>query len=158
MRICVVVSVMALFTGCSDGNNQGPGWATIIGTIQQQTPQPTTAFYMAHPILDIDVLVMPEAGEACATEASDVGLTTVIGFPCGAATATSYPVADPDMACGEAPYVAILVEGFDGELDEVVATAGTVTITSSAPSIVGTFTATIDGVPVTGTFDAIDCR
>ena len=158
MRSCVVVSVVCLFAGCSDEGSQGPGSASITGTIRQQTPQPITAFYTPHPFLDIDVLVMPEAAEACATEGSSNGLTTVIGFPCGAATATSYPIADGNTTCGASPHVAMLIEGFDGDPNELVATAGSVIITSTTPSIVGSFTATVDGGSISGTFNAIDCR
>jgi hypothetical protein len=158
MRSYGVVWVMALFTGCGDeGDGQGPGSASITGTIRQQMLQPTTAFYTTQPVLGIDVLVMPEAGEACVMDGNSTGQTTLIFFPCGPVTATSYPIVDPDTACGATPHAAILVEGLEGDPTELFATAGTVTITSAGPSIVGSLAATMDGVSVTGTFDAIDC-
>lgn len=135
-----------------------PGSATITGTIQGETFQPTTAFYYLHPIGGHDVLVLKEGGQACETEAG-TGQTVVLGFPCGPAAAGTLesPVDLENASCTPTPYIWTLVEGFTGEESEYLATAASVTVTSASPSITGTFTATVDGSTIAGAFNAVDC-
>jgi hypothetical protein len=84
----------------------------------------------------------------------------VIGFPCGTAEATTYPVnQDPKAECDpEAPHVWLLAEDIDGGF-EFLAQAGSVTVRSVDDSAVsGSFTADFgpDG-SLTGSFDAAVC-
>lgn len=141
------------------------GTATIDGTLNEETIEPSGAWYGLHPKAGYFVLVMPEADVTCDVESRPEGLVAVVGFPCGPAEAVTYPVAaDPEATCDpEAPHVWLLVEGFDfsgGGDTEFLATSGSVTIRSADRSaIAGGFDADfgIDGA-LTGSFDASVCR
>jgi hypothetical protein len=141
------------------------GSATIDGTLDGETVEPSVARYGRHPKADYFVLTMPEADLTCDFEVRVEGLNAIVGFPCGPAEAITYPVAaDPEAACDpEAPHVWVLVEGFDfsgGGESEFLATSGSVTIRSADGSaIAGGFDADFgtDGA-LTGSFDAGVCR
>jgi hypothetical protein len=140
------------------------GSATIDGTLNGETVEPSVARYGQHPVADYFVLAMPEADLTCDFEVRVEGLNAIVGFPCGPAEAATYPVAaDPEAPCDpEAPHVWVLVEGFDfsgGGDSEFLATSGSVTIRSAdGGSIAGGFDADFgpDGA-LTGSFDASVC-
>jgi hypothetical protein len=140
------------------------GSATIDGTLNDETIEPSGAWYGLHPRAAHFVLAMPEADVTCDFESRLEGLNAIVGFPCGPAEAVTYPVAaDPEAPCDpEAPHVWFLVEGFDfsgGGDTELLAASGSVTIRSAGEaSIAGSFDADFgpDGA-LTGSFDASVC-
>jgi hypothetical protein len=85
----------------------------------------------------------------------------VLGFPCGPAQQATYPVdADPRAPCEpDAPHIWILVEGFQGEFDELLAAAGSATIVSiDEAALGGTFSADFGGEgALSGSFNALAC-
>jgi hypothetical protein len=148
------------------GDDAAPtvGTATIDGTLNGETVEPSGAWYGLLPSRDELVLVMPEADVTCDFESQPEGLIAIVGFPCGPAEAVTYPVAaDPDAACDPgAPHVWLLVEGFDfsgGGDSEFLATSGSVTIRSADEgSIAGGFDAGFGAEgALTGSFDASVC-
>lgn len=140
------------------------GSATIDGTLDGETVEPSGAWYGLLPNRDEFVIAMPEADVTCDFESQPEGLVAIVGFPCGPAEAITYPVAaDPEAACDpEAPHVWLLVEGFDfsdGGDSEFLATSGSVTVrTADEASVAGGFDADFgaDGA-LTGSFDASVC-
>jgi hypothetical protein len=151
--------------GTSADASLTPGSASIDGELDGETIEPESSLYALHPLGDGDdfVLLMPEADLECGFdfETSPPGHNAIIGFPCGAAIASTYPVsADPKAACDpKAPHVWVLVEGFEGGPNEFLAASGSVTVSSvDSTAIAGTFTADFgaDG-SLTGSFNSIVC-
>ncbi len=140
------------------------GSATIDGTLNDETVEPSGAWYGLPPEADRFVLAMPEADLTCDFESRPEGLIAIVGFPCGPAEAVTYPVAaDPEAPCDpEAPHVWLLVEGFDfsgGGDSEFLAASGSVTIRSAdQASVAGSFDADFgpEGA-LSGSFDASVC-
>jgi hypothetical protein len=136
------------------------GSATLRGQVGGETIEPAGAIYTLHPQAEDFVLVMPEGKVSCDVEEDSDAPNAVIGFPCGPAEATTYPVnQDPKATCDpRAPHVWVLVEEIDGGF-EFLAASGSVTVEASDDSSVsGSFTADFgpDG-SLTGSFDAAAC-
>ena len=144
-----------------DATPPGEGTATIDGTVNGQTVEPQSAWYMPFPLGDAFVLAMPEDERVCDPVAKGEGLTAVIDFPCGAARETDYPIIDdPTTVCDpEAPHVFVLVEGVDVPFGELVAESGTVRVdTVDDTTVIGTFNAGFgtEGL-LDGSFNASVC-
>ncbi len=144
-----------------DATRPGEGSAIINGTIDGQTVEPQSAWYMPFPLGDAFVLAMPEDERVCDPVAKGEGLTAVIDFPCGPARETDYPIVDdPTTECDpEAPHVFVVVEGLDIPFGELLAESGTVTVdTVDDTTVIGSFTASFgsEGL-LDGSFNASIC-
>lgn len=145
----------------NDAGEPGEGEATIRGTINGQTVEPQSAWYMPFPLGDAFVLAMPEDERVCDPINLGEGLTAAIDFGCGTARRTVYPIIDdPTMKCDpEAPHVFVRVEGFDAPVFELFAESGSVTVDIADDTTVsGTFSASFgpEGL-LNGSFNASIC-
>ncbi len=145
----------------NDGAPPGMGSAVIRGTIDGQTVEAQSAWYVDFPLGDAFVLAMPEDERVCDAVTEGEGLTALIDFGCGTARVTDYPISDDvTMPCDpQAPHVFVRVEGLDGPVPEILAEGGTVTVDSvDDTAVTGSFTAGFgpEGL-LTGSFNAGIC-
>jgi hypothetical protein len=119
------------------------GSAVIDGAVRGQTPEPLHAWYAQYPEGAFAV-AMPQDDVTCDLAAGLTMPVVSVGFPCGPAEVTSYPLdANPQAECAEgAPHAWVLVDQLDDGTGELLAASGSVNVVS------------VDGTAVAGTFDA----
>src|SRR5687767_13702637 len=105
LPLLVSLTLLSASAACgSDDDDPGGGGgasATIEGTLGETEVSPATAFLTEHPLVDVDILVMPEVGETCVLDEESMGVVVVIGFPCGVPEVGEHPVSQEEGVCDD---------------------------------------------------------